>query len=134
MLEGLINMKPTRILPKIAGRSMRSCYILVQGKATSLTWRPSSQMWLRKAGCECLTFGIESGNEGILRGMKKGTSLKMIREGTPSYLMLMDGMIEAVPNNERLLIAAAQGYSSFAVVGGRLYTQGHKAARSHTRH
>ena len=40
----------------------------------------------------------------------------MIREGTPAYLMLMDGMIEAWPNNEQLLIAAAQGYSSFASV------------------
>ena len=28
--------------------------------------------------------------------------------------MLMDGMIEAWPDNERLLIAAAQGYSSFS--------------------
>jgi hypothetical protein len=38
----------------------------------------------------------------------------MIREGMPAYLMLMDGMIEALPDNEQLLIAAAQGYSSFA--------------------
>jgi hypothetical protein len=40
----------------------------------------------------------------------------MIREGMPAYLMLMDGMIEALPDNEQLLIAAAQGYSSFASV------------------
>jgi len=40
----------------------------------------------------------------------------MIREGTPAYLMLLDGMVEAWPNNARLLIAAAQGYSSFASV------------------
>lgn len=38
----------------------------------------------------------------------------MIREGMPAYLMLMDGMIEAWPDNDQLLIAAAQGYSSFA--------------------
>jgi hypothetical protein len=38
----------------------------------------------------------------------------MIREGMPAYLMLMDGMIEAMPDNAELLIAAAQGYSSFA--------------------
>jgi hypothetical protein len=39
-----------------------------------------------------------------------------MREGMPAYLMLMDGMIEAWPDNERLLIAAAQGYSSYASV------------------
>jgi hypothetical protein len=32
----------------------------------------------------------------------------------PAYLMLIDGMVQAVPNNEQLLIAAAQSYSSFA--------------------
>jgi len=40
----------------------------------------------------------------------------VIREGMPAYLMLMDGMIEAWPGNERLLLAAAQGYSSFASI------------------
>jgi hypothetical protein len=38
----------------------------------------------------------------------------MIREGMPAYLMLIDGMVEAVPDNTRLLIAAAQAYASFA--------------------
>jgi len=32
----------------------------------------------------------------------------------PAYLLLLDGMVEAVPDDERLLMAAAQGYSSFA--------------------
>ena len=54
--------------------------------------------------------------EEVAKSSSKQSDLKMIREGTPAYLMLMDGMIEAVPNNERLLIAAAQGYSSFASV------------------
>jgi tetratricopeptide (TPR) repeat protein len=42
------------------------------------------------------------------------SDLRTIKDGTPSYLMLMDGMIEAWPDNEQLLIAAAQAYSSFA--------------------
>jgi tetratricopeptide (TPR) repeat protein len=46
----------------------------------------------------------------------KQSDLRMIREGMPAYLMLMDGMIEAWPENERLLIATAQAYSSFATV------------------
>jgi hypothetical protein len=49
----------------------------------------------------------------------KQSDLRIIREGMPAYLMLMDGMIEAWPDNEQLLIAAAQAYSSFAsVLGG----------------
>jgi hypothetical protein len=40
--------------------------------------------------------------------------LTVIREGMPAYLLLMDGMIEACPENEQLLIGAAQGYSSYA--------------------
>ena len=32
----------------------------------------------------------------------------------PSYLMLIDGMVEALPDNERLLITATQAYSSYA--------------------
>lgn len=32
----------------------------------------------------------------------------------PAYLMLIDGMIQAWPDNEQLLIAASQSYSSFA--------------------
>lgn len=52
--------------------------------------------------------------EEVARSSYKQSDLRMIREGMPAYLMLMDGMIEAWPDNERLLIAAAQGYSSFS--------------------
>ena len=52
--------------------------------------------------------------EEVAKASYKQSDLKMIREGMPSYLMLMDGMIEAWPDNERILIAAAQGYASFA--------------------
>ena len=54
--------------------------------------------------------------EQVAKSSYKQSDLRIIREGMPAYLMLMDGMIEALPDNERLLIAAAQGYSSFASV------------------
>jgi len=54
--------------------------------------------------------------EGVARSSYKQSDLRMIREGMPAYLMLMDGMIELGPDNEQLLIAAAQGYSSFASI------------------
>jgi len=52
--------------------------------------------------------------EEVAKSASKQSDLRMIREGMPAYLMLMDGMIEVLPDNEELLIAAAQGYSSFA--------------------
>jgi len=54
--------------------------------------------------------------EDVATAAYKQSDLRVIREGMPAYLMLMDGMIEAWPDNERLLIAAAQAYSSFATV------------------
>lgn len=52
--------------------------------------------------------------EDIARASYKQSDLRVIREGMPAYLMLMDGMVEAWPDNERLLLAAAQSYSSYA--------------------
>ena len=54
--------------------------------------------------------------EGVARSSYRQSDLRIIREGMPAFLMLMDGMIEAWPDNEQLLIAAAQTYSSFASV------------------
>lgn len=52
--------------------------------------------------------------EDISNSANKQSDLRIIREGMPAYLMLIDGMVEAVPNNARLLITAAQAYASFA--------------------
>jgi hypothetical protein len=38
----------------------------------------------------------------------------LIRRGMPAYLMLIDGMVEALPDNKRLLINAAQLYAAYA--------------------
>ena len=54
--------------------------------------------------------------EDVVKSSYRQSDMRMIREGTPAYLMLLDGMVEAWPDNAQLLIAAAQGYSSFASV------------------
>ena len=54
--------------------------------------------------------------EEVAKSSSRQSDLRIIREGMPAYLMLMDGMIEAWPGNEQLLIAAAQSYSSFASI------------------
>ena len=52
--------------------------------------------------------------EDVANSANKQSDLRVVREGMPAYLMLIDGMVEAVPNNARLLITAAQAYASFA--------------------
>ena len=52
--------------------------------------------------------------EDIAKSAYRQSDLRLIREGMPSYLMLIDGMVEAVPDNKQLLINAAQAYASFA--------------------
>ncbi len=52
--------------------------------------------------------------EDIARASYKQSDLKLIRQGMPSYLMMIDGMVEAVPENRQLLITAAQSYASYA--------------------
>ena len=54
--------------------------------------------------------------EEVAKASSKQSDLRILREGMPAYLMLMDGMVEAWPDNEQLLLAAAQTYSSFASI------------------
>lgn len=54
--------------------------------------------------------------ESVAAASHRQSDLAVIREGMPAYLMLMDGMVEAWPENEQLLLAAAQSYASFASV------------------
>jgi hypothetical protein len=40
----------------------------------------------------------------------------LVREGIPSYLMLIDGMLQSSPQNRDLLLAGAQAYAAYAAV------------------
>jgi hypothetical protein len=60
------------------------------------------------------TLSAASLVEDVAKASYKQSDLGVIRMGMPAYLMLMDGMVESWPDNERLLIAAAQAYSSYA--------------------
>ena len=52
--------------------------------------------------------------EDVAKASSKQSDLMLIRRGMPSYLMLIDGLVEALPDNQRLLISAAQLYASYA--------------------
>jgi len=40
----------------------------------------------------------------------------LVRQGIPSYLMLVDGMLQSYPENRDLLLAGAQAYAAYASV------------------
>jgi hypothetical protein len=52
--------------------------------------------------------------EDVALATSKQSDLQIVEKGMPAYLMLMDGMVEAVPDNSRLLLAASQSYASYA--------------------
>ncbi len=52
--------------------------------------------------------------EDVAKASYKQSDLNLIRQGMPSYLMLIDGMVEALPDNKRLLLSAAQLYAAYA--------------------
>lgn len=52
--------------------------------------------------------------EDVARAAAKQSDPTVVRAGSPAYLMLIDGLIEAYPKNSELLIAACKAYASYA--------------------
>ena len=52
--------------------------------------------------------------DDIAKATARQTDTRVIREGLPAYLLLMDGMVEGWPDNAGLRLAAAQAYATFA--------------------
>jgi hypothetical protein len=75
-------------------------------------------MLLLPAGCgvhkKMTVGGAAALVQDVAKASYKQSDLRLVREGMPAYLMLMDGMVEGSPDNEQLLLAAAQAYSSYA--------------------
>ncbi|MGD8372732.1 MAG: TRAP transporter TatT component family protein [Syntrophobacterales bacterium] len=52
--------------------------------------------------------------EDVARAAAKQSDPTIVRAGSPAYLMLIDGLIEAYPENSDLLVAACKAYASYA--------------------
>ena len=52
--------------------------------------------------------------EDVARAAAKQSDPTIVRRGSPAYLMLIDGLIEAYPDNRDLLIAGCRAYLSYA--------------------
>ena len=52
--------------------------------------------------------------EDVFIAASKQSDPTIVRAGTPAYLMLVDGLIEAYPDNSKLLTAGCQAYTAYA--------------------
>ena len=52
--------------------------------------------------------------EEVFIAATKQSDPTIVRAGTPAYLMLVDGLIEAYPDNSKLLTAGCQAYTAYA--------------------
>lgn len=50
--------------------------------------------------------------------VNRQSDVALVRQGIPSYLLLVDGMVQANPGNRDLLLAGAQAYASYASILG----------------
>lgn len=52
--------------------------------------------------------------QDVAQAAARQTDPTVVREGTPAYLMLLDGLLEAYPENRDLLVAGCKAYASYA--------------------
>jgi len=94
---------PGNAMPPGSFRRMRFFLIVLLACATSCS-----------VNKKMATISAASLMEDVAKAANKQSDLRVVREGMPAYLLLMDGMVEGWPDNDRLLLAAARTYSSFA--------------------
>lgn len=52
--------------------------------------------------------------QDVAQAAGRQTDATIVREGTPAYLMLVDGLLEAYPDNRELRVAGCKAYASYA--------------------
>jgi len=68
------------------------------------------------SGCSTVrTYAVGSVIQDVAEASQAQSNITLIREGTPAYLMLIDGLIHSNPQNQRLLIAGAKAYLFYAM-------------------
>jgi len=83
-----------------------------------------AQFWVKiKLTVTCLLLSLLVGCAPLLveplvdplnRALQHQTDLDLVRDGTPTLLLIIDGLAEKYPTNRKLLLTATQAYSSYA--------------------
>ena len=64
-------------------------------------------------GCVSVPGGL---SRGIVQAISNQDDPATVRDGAPAYLLMIDGFVEDDPANQRMLIAGARLYGSYAAV------------------
>jgi hypothetical protein len=71
------------------------------------------------AGCSATrTYMAGSVVRDVVEASQRQGDVSVIKQGSPAYLMLLDGLIYKNPDNQELLIAGARGYLTYAALAG----------------
>lgn len=67
------------------------------------------------SGCASLASRAASDYAtNLTRALQAQPDPELVRQGTPAFMLAMDGLLESNPDSPRLLLAATQAYSSYA--------------------
>jgi len=69
----------------------------------------------------CTSVIINPILDPLTLSLQKQTDLELLKEGAPSLLLLLDGLVASDPDNEPLLMTAIKAYGAYATV---LYEEG----------
>jgi len=69
----------------------------------------------------CTSLVVNPLLDSLTVSLQKQTDLELLRDGAPSLLLLLDGLIASEPDNKPLLMAATKAYGAYAVT---LYEDG----------
>ena len=69
----------------------------------------------------CTSVIINPLLDPLTLSLQKQTDLELLKEGAPSLLLLLDGLVASDPHNEPLLMTAIKAYGAYATV---LYEEG----------
>ena len=87
-------------------------------------FRPPTSMKIRFAAT-CLLCSLLTGCTALLVGplvdplnhsLQHQTDLDLVRDGTPTLLLILDGLTERYPTSTKLLLTATQAFSSYAFI------------------
>jgi tetratricopeptide (TPR) repeat protein len=62
----------------------------------------------------CASMVVDPLIDPLNHSLQRQTDLNLVREGTPTLLLMLDGLIADNPDNRKLLLTATQAYSSYA--------------------
>jgi len=86
----------------------------------TITLSPKKTIWtlviLFFLASGCTTVIVRPFMDPLTLALQKQTDLKLIEEGAPSLLLLLDGLIDSDPDNESFLMTGAKAYGGYASI------------------